>query len=277
MSDLVLSIIIVSYNTKDLLADCICSITEHLPRDSCEIIVVDNNSNDGSREYLQAMRDIKAIYNNDNAGYSRANNMGINAAKGKYLLFLNSDTQVLQGSLDKMVDYMEKDNYTGVIGPKLISEDREIIQMSWEFFPNVFMEIIKKALSPKNIKSSGIIKKIARHLHRRTRSVSVITGASMLARAEAVRQVGMFDEEFFLYFEDTDLCKRIKGAGWKIVFLREAEVVHLLGKSVIGMSENVKKHYRASQRYFYKKHLSKLQQILLEMYLRSKGRLVIRS
>jgi len=266
-----LSIIIVNYNTKDLLKNCIDSITASSPKFAYEIIVIDNASSDGSREVINSYPDIKKIFNKDNVGFARANNIGIKIASGEYLLLLNSDTVVLPGVIDKMVEYMDKNSDVGILGPKLIGENGETIQMSWEFQPTIFLECIKKILSPQNIKKYSLIRHIVGFLQRKIRKVRVITGASMLVRKKVFEQVGLLDERFFLYFEETDFCKRVHNSGWKIIFYPGVKIIHLLGQSVSKIKRESQIEYRKSQIYYYQKHLSKIQQIVLSFYLSIKG------
>ena len=261
-----LSIIIVNYNTGDLLKNCIDSIIANSPKFACEIIVIDNASFDGSREVISSYPDIKKVFNRDNLGFAYANNIGIKIARGEYVLLLNSDTMVLPGVIDKMVEYMDKNSDVGILGPKLIGENGELIQMSWVFQPTIFLECIRKILSPQNIKKYSLIRHIVEFLQKETRKVQVITGASMLVRKKVFEQVGLLDEAFFLYFEEPDFCKRARNAGWKIIFYAEAKIVHLLGQSMSKIKKESQIQHRRSQIYYYQKHLSKFQQNLLNFY-----------
>ena len=266
-----LSIIIVNYNTKDLLKNCIDSITASSPKFAYEIIVIDNASFDGSREVINSYPDIKKIFNRDNAGFACANNIGIETAGGEYVLLLNSDTVVLPGVIDKMVEYMDKNSDAGILGPKLIGKNGETIQMSWAFQPTIIREAIQRIFSSYNMEKYSFIKSIVELLQKKTRKVEVILGASMLVRKKVFENIGLLDEKYFLYLEETDFCQRAREYGWNIVFYPEAKVIHLLGQSVSKMKNESQIEYRKSQVYYYQKHLSKIQQMLLSFYLSIKG------
>ncbi|HAX62074.1 MAG TPA: glycosyltransferase family 2 protein [Elusimicrobia bacterium] len=263
-----LSIIIVNYNTKTLLDECLGSIYRNPPTDDFEIVVVDNASEDGSVELVQnKYPGVKIVKNEKNLGFAKANNIGIRISRGKYVILLNSDTKILNSSLDKMLDYIDTHPSVGIVGPKLIGEGEEIIQMSWHWYPTIFKEAVQKILAPQYISKYKIMRLVVEFLVRKKRNVELVPGACMLVRKKVFDDVGLLDENLFLYFEEPDFCMRVRNAGWKIVFLPEAKVIHKLGQTMKKIGKETLIIYRESQLYFYKKHNSKLQQKLLRLFL----------
>ncbi len=228
-----LSIIIVNWNTKDYLADCLESVKDNTTNISYEIIVVDNCSSDGSADMVgQNFPEVLLIRNEENVGFGRANNQGLSRAGGKYILFLNSDMAVNETCLDRMFGFMEENPDIGASACKLTYPDGRL-QHSCRQFPSfkVYFLIILglRSLFPS-------LKVFRRYLmldwdHSDTREVDQIMGSFMFMRRSALDQVGSFDERFWMYFEEVDLCLRLKKAGWKIVHYPQASAVHFLSKS----------------------------------------------
>lgn len=234
-----LSIIIVNWNTRDLLARCLesvigsqlavtvqPSITTDCRTPITEVFVVDNASNDGSAAKVrQDFPCVRLIENQENVGFARANNQAIRLAMGRYILLLNSDTIVMPEAIARMVVFLDKNQDVGVLGPELLNSDREV-QRSWAKFPTVWSElwgVHHRERIPCTSHSSVQREKFY--------EVDWMAGACLLIRRSVIRQVGLLDERFFLYSEETDWCLRIKSAGWRIVYLPGAQVVHLEGKS----------------------------------------------
>ncbi|MFH1259984.1 MAG: glycosyltransferase family 2 protein [Elusimicrobiota bacterium] len=268
------SIVIVNYNTGELLKNCLDSISSNLSYSSYEIIVVDNNSADGSREMLSVYPGIKPIFNGQNLGFGRANNRGIKIARGDYVLLLNSDTIVLPKSIDQVVNYLDNNPSVGVLGPRLVGKDRKIKQMSWVFLPSFFWEFVQKIFSPKNIKLS-LVRVIVDLIQRKEREVPSVAGASMFIRRKVFEEAGFLDENLFLYFEEPDFCLRVKKKGWKVVFYPAAEIIHLLGETMVKTGGITQLYYRQSQIYYYKKHHSLFEQWLLKQYLLLKFKILL--
>lgn len=262
-----LSIVIVNYNTKELLGSCLRSIAANPPAFPHEVIVVDNGSSDGSRQALAAFPAVKTLCNETNLGYARANNVGIKMAVGEYILLLNSDTIVPPGSLEKMIAYLDANKNVGVLGPKLTGPGGEILQISWDFVPTIFWENVRKALSPNMVRRFPFLRHLIRFLQRTTSRVPVIIGAALLVRRKVFDQAGLLDESFFLYFEEPDLCLRAAKSGWDIVFFPEATIIHLIGESMGKAGNMPQVQYRKSQLYFYDKHRPRIERYLLRKYL----------
>jgi len=228
-----LSISIVNWNTKDILRNCLMSIYESTHRIRYEIFVVDNASSDGSPKMVEKeFPQVKLIRNKENLGFAKANNQVIRLSNGRYILLLNSDTIVLNGALDKMVEFMNDHPDAGAAGCKLLGSDGSL-QKSINKFPSLFCQCWGKSLFPAffpKIKFSYVIDEP--HFYSRIQEVDWVTGAFLILSRSAIKQIGLLDENFFMYAEDTDLCWRIKKEGWKVYFYPRVKVVHLGGVSI---------------------------------------------
>lgn len=247
------SIILVNYNTKKLLKDCIDSLIFNIKDVNYEIIVVDNNSTDGSIEMLENkyVNKIRLIKNNKNLGFGIANNLGAKIARGEYLFFLNSDIIAKEDILSGLAKIFESRPEIGILAPRLILPDGSEQKFAFGNFPSLAGLILGK------IKKDTAEKKYVK--------IDWVSGAALAIRKNLFDQVGGFDENFFMYFEDMDLCKRIGEAGYKIEVLPSVQVVHLGGRSI--QKDGVrKKIYYESQDYFYKKHYGKLKLALLRFF-----------
>ncbi len=221
-----LSIIVVSYNTKQLLHNCLKSIEKNRKElKSVEVIVVDNGSTDGSKEYLKTTtKDLKVIFNDRNLGFAEANNQGIKIAKGKYVLLLNSDTVVKAGALKQLVEFAEEKPDAGVIGSQLLNPD-DSVQPSCYHSPSIFGAVKEFWLGQK-----GAFTKYAPGTKEPV-AVDAVVGAAFLIRKEVIDKIGLLDEQYFMYFEDLDYCRRAWRAGYKVYYLPGAEIIHLHGAS----------------------------------------------
>ena len=251
-----LSVIIVNWNTKDLLHQCIESIKAHTKKISHEIIVVDNFSSDGSADMVEAnFPDVTIIKNRENKGFGRANNQGLAQAGGKYILFLNSDVAVNENCLDVMFDFMEKKPDVGASSCKLTFPDGSL-QHSCRVFPS-FKVFFLMLLGLKYFFPN--MKIFREYLmmdwdHSDPREVDQIMGSFMFVRRDALDQIGSFDERYWMYFEEVDLCLRMKKAGWKVVHYPYASAVHFLSKSSEQWDEmkRVSEFQRSLLKYFRK-------------------------
>lgn len=223
-----ISVIIVNWNTKALLLDCVESLYQTTRKSSLEIIVVDNASADGS---VVALRErfpkVQIIVNEDNLGFAKANNIGIKKAKGLYVCLVNSDVKALDGVLDKMRTYMESHPEIGALAPKTFFGDMQIQKNCREFptLRNVFCEaFFLNKLFPKIAFFRG--RDMVRCDYDAVMEIEALSGCFLMVRQEVIEQVGGLDERFFFYSEDVDWCKRIHDAGWKLVHYPEAEAIH---------------------------------------------------
>ncbi|MFA5339469.1 MAG: glycosyltransferase family 2 protein [Candidatus Omnitrophota bacterium] len=254
-----LSISIISYNVKDYLDKCLTSIFKEKKDLILEIIVVDNNSSDGSIAMVrEKFPDVKPIGNKENLGFAKANNIAIKQSCGRYILILNPDTIVLPGSMQLLVDFLDKNSRVGAVGPKILNEDSSIQLECARNFPTPLIDFFILSSLYKRFPKSKIFGKYLMSYwdHNDGREVPLLSGACMLLRRSALEEVGLFDENFFMYTEDTDLCYRVKKAGWKVWYLPEAEIIHFGGRSSeqIPYKKEMVMHARETMEAFYLKH-----------------------
>ena len=235
-----LSIIIVNYNTKDLLRRCLRSIydryTVNIRRYTIEIIVIDNGSTDGSQGYIKDQilkikntnqkSKIIGIFNKRNLGFAKAVNQGIKQSTGEYILLLNSDIITKQDSIKIMLDFVKKHPEVGVVGGRLLNPDGTI-QGSCFYLPAVWRAIKEFWLGAKEI---SFFKKYAPE-GKKPVEVEAVMGAVFLIPKKVIGKVGLFDEHYFMYFEDLDYCRRVRKSGFKVYYLPKAEFIHYHGAS----------------------------------------------
>ena len=223
-----ISVIIVNWNTKALLLDCVASLYQATRESSLEIIVVDNASTDGSIDALRnSFPQVQIIMNEDNLGFAKANNIGIKKAQGRYVCLVNSDVKALEGVLDKMRLYMESHPEIGALAPKTFFGDMQIQKNCREFptLRNIFcQEFFLNTLFPTVTFFRG--RDMDRYDYKAVMEIEVLSGCFLMVRREVIAQVGTLDERFFFYSEDVDWCKRIHDAGWKLVHYPGAEAIH---------------------------------------------------
>jgi GT2 family glycosyltransferase len=264
-----LSIIIVNWNTRDLLARCLGCIEATVKKNSYEIFVVDNYSTDGSQEMArQAFPTVRLIANTENVGFACANNQAMKLAQGRYILLLNSDAFVKENTLDYMIQFMDEHAEAGMAGCKLLYEDGRL-QPSCFTFPSLTSELfIALGLDKLFPKSPLFGRYLMTHWdYMDTRPVDVIMGAFMLARADAIPTIGLMDESFFMYSEEVDWCYRFKQAGWKVYFCPDVETVHVWGGSSRALAaETLQRLYRARVQFF-RKHYGRLSAILFKFII----------
>lgn len=228
-----LSIVIVSYNTKEFLGRCLDSIFESTLKD-LEVIVVDNASKDGSVQEIRKFDSkVKIIENKENVGFSKANNQGVKIAKGKYLLFLNPDTVVNKDTLSALISFMENTKDAGIVTCKVILPDGNLDDSVHRGFPtpwNAFCYFFGLGkLFPRSKLFAGY------HMgwedFTKTHEINACAGSFMLVRREAGDQIGWWDEDYFFYGEDLDFCLEIKKKEWKIYYYPHVSTTHYKGVS----------------------------------------------
>jgi len=225
------SIIIINYNTKDLIINCLKSIYEKTHNIGFEIIVVDNNSSDGSQEAIKKnFVDVILIENNENIGFGRANNIGYEAANGKYIFLLNSDTYLLNNAIKSFYDTFEQlPNDVSCLGSLLLNEDRKFVRSFGNFI--ILKRLIKSSfLTLMNKKKSYLDSQMLSSL-KLPFEVEVVIGADLFIRRNVIEKLGFFDPRFFMYHEENDLQRRFYNSGYKQFIIDGPKIVHLEGKS----------------------------------------------
>lgn len=251
-----LSIIIVSWNVRDLLRDCLHSVFANQGNLTLEVIVVDSASADGSPEMVRELfPQVMLIACEENVGFPRGNNIGLAQANGRYILLLNPDTVVLGNALAQSVAYLAQHPAVGVMGAQLLNADGSV-QSSRRRFPSLLTGIFEstwlQSYAPTFLLRDYYVQDTADD---ETAAVDWVMGAFMLIRREVFEKVGGMDEAYFMYSEELDWCKRIKAAGWQIVYYPEAQIIHYQGKS--SEQASTMRHInfnRAKLRYFRKYH-----------------------
>lgn len=270
MSTTPLDIVIVSYNASADLARCLASLVEHPPERPHAIVVVDNASADESRATVERFAPcVRLIPQAENLGFARANNIGIRATVSPLLLLLNGDTIVPAGAIDAMATVLEGDDRAVAAGPRLVDRNGRV-EVSWGRMMGPLGELRQKLLGVLYARRVGLVVCRVERLARVRREVDWVSGACLLVRRPAAEAVGLLDERFFMYAEDVDFCASLRARGGRILFVPEAEIQHLRGRSRAAAPGPTKRRYRESQLAFYRKHHPAWAR-LLGFYLRMKG------
>ena len=259
------SIIIVSWNTKDFLLRCIESVAANTSGVDYEIWIVDNASVDGSIPAIrEAFPTVNIIGNSQNFGFGNANNQGINASAGRFVLLLNSDTRVCPDSIKIMLEFMNSHPEAGGIGPRLLNPDLSL-QESCYPFPTLGRECWR-LLHLDALRHFGVYNQKNWRLNQ-VREVDAIKGACILFRREAIQQAGGFDPDFFMYTEEIDLCYRLHIAGWKLCWIPQSEVVHFGGQSTCLAAEKMFLSLYRTKVLFFSKHYGRKAAFAYKMIL----------
>ncbi len=247
-----LSIVIVNWNTREMLRQCLESGYAHPPSCDFEVWVVDNASTDGSQAMVsEQFPQARLFENQENAGFASANNVAIRQATGRYILLLNSDTIVKPGALEALVRFMDEHGEAGACGARLLNPDGSL-QYSCYLRPTLWKEFLRM-FHLGGLRGDGCYHMSSWDLDR-AKEVDVIQGAALMLRMEALEQVGLFDENFFMYSEDFDLCYRIQKASWRLYWVPWSEVVHFGGQSTKLVATEMFLHLYQSKLLFMRKH-----------------------
>ena len=266
-----LSIVIVNYNGREHLENCLRSLAEHPVVTTHEIIVVDNASTDGSVQALRRHPGVRVVALDQNVGFSRGNNAGIRASGGELVLLLNNDTLVPGGALDTLVARLDAHPQAAAAGPRLIDAEGRA-ELSFGPMISPVGELRQKTIMALHARGFGPVSQWVERATRTEHFVDWVSGACLLVRRDVADRVGLLDERFFLYTEDVDFCASVRAAGWKVLFTPAAEVVHLRGRARLAAPKAINTVYRRSQLAFYEKHHPHYVG-LLRLYLRLKGQL----
>ena len=253
MPDIVLSVVIVAYNRRDLLAQCVASVLEDARGIAAEVIVVDNASRDGSADMVAAQfPTVRLIINPVNVGYGGGLNEGIAVARGAYVLVLNQDIVMRPGALRSLIGCAEEHPDAGVVGARLEYADGRFQHSAFRF-PDTAQAFYGffDGLVPLDSVRNG---RYPPEQYDRTFAAEHLLGACMLFRRAALEQVGVFDPTFFMYYEETDLCWRLRHAGWQNYYTPDARVMHVSAASTSASSEAMSVEFHRSQAIFYRRH-----------------------
>jgi len=266
-----LSIIIVSFNTKDLLQECLLSIAKYKIQDTkYEVIVVDNASSDGSAEMVKKeFKDAVLVANSENVGFTKANNQAIKKAKGRYVLFLNSDTVVYENTLERLVGFMDETKDAGVATARVELVNGKLDDSCHRGFPTPWRSLCHFSGLSKTFPKSKLFSGYSlSYLDlSTTHEIDSCSGACMIVRREAGEEISWWDEDFFWYGDDLDFCYRLKEKNWKVYFVPDVKILHYKGAS--GGIKKISQHLTSAtketriratnarfdaMRKFYKKH-----------------------
>jgi N-acetylglucosaminyl-diphospho-decaprenol L-rhamnosyltransferase len=260
------AVVIVSFNTREELPRCLRSLDAQAPKPG-RVVVVDNASTDGSPEAVR--RDFPTVLlleNDENLGFARAANRGLREARDPFVLFLNPDAELAPGALETLAGLLDTRPEVGIVGPRTVGTDGTIQISSGPLLTPRAEWAQRRLVGGVRARRPGALAR-AERIHGQEHEPGWVSGACLLARREALLAVGGFDEAFFLYEEDVDLCLRVRRAGWRILFTPRAEVLHHLGRSVAKAGPRPALEYHRSHLLYYRKHNGLLGLALLRAHL----------
>jgi hypothetical protein len=277
-----LSIIVLNWNTAEETLACLESIYSQQRRHEIEVIVADNASSDCSRTVVPArFPQATLVVHSTNLGFCAGNNRAIPATSGRYVLFLNSDTVVTEGALDRLIDFADANPDVGIVGPKLLNLDGSL-QYSCRQFPNLGAGFFRNTplgrLLPKNRFTTDYL--MSDWDHASVRDVDWVSGAALMIRREALDTLKGFDEDYYMYCEDVDLCYRAHQEGWRVVYYPDAVIYHIIGRASNKVPTRMTYMFHRSMYRFYRKHYAKTTPIYVRpiilpgLALRASGQLV---
>lgn len=254
------SVILVNYNGAGFLPHCLTSIAEHTKNVDYEVIIVDNSSTDASKDIVRTQFSAFQLLEADaNYGFAVANNMGARVAQGELLFFLNNDTIIKENAISGMENFLRTHSSVGACGPKLLNPDGSL-QWSTGCSPSLINELKNRNQQ----RNAGA----ATDVPDRSMAVDWVTGAALMIRRGLFEKLKGFDENFFMYFEDVDLCARVRESGAGVYYVPQCAITHLGGEmNVEEKPARIQIEYRKSQTRYYSKHASMAQQFLLRLFL----------
>lgn len=254
VNDLDVTIAVVNWNTRELLAECLKSLTEAHPLVDYEIRVIDNHSSDGSQQMVKRdFPDVELIENAGNLGFAAAANQALRQSHARYVFILNSDTKIDHDAIDVLVDFADHHEDTAIVGPALFNPDGSI-QITGRSFPSFRDAMIHAFLGVIWHNNPWSVRyKMLDWDRKSERLVDWVSGAAMFVRTAAAKKVNFFDERFFMYVEDLDFCYRLRQKGWLVRFCPDAKVVHHMGKSSEQSSTKMIIEFQKSMYRFYAK------------------------
>ena len=265
-----LDIIIVSYNCRDTLDACLRSLASAPPQRAHGVIVVDNHSTDGTPAHIRSNHPaVRLLEAGGNVGFAAANNIGIRATGGELVLLLNPDTLVTPGALDRLCDALEAVPQAGVAGPRIVDGVGRA-ELSFGRMLSPLSELRQKVLVVGSDRGAHWATRAVERMTRRAHRPDWVSGACLLIRRDVLAEAGLLDERFFMYTEDVDLCATVRALGRDILFVPDAEIVHLRGRSRATAAAATRHAYRRSHVAFYEKHHPAWAKVL-KAYLRLRG------
>ncbi|HEX2923292.1 MAG TPA: glycosyltransferase family 2 protein [Chloroflexota bacterium] len=262
----ILSIVIVNYNTRDLLRDCLRSVQNSEGIQDMELFVVDNASSDGSAAMIsEEFPSVQLIENPTNAGYAHANNLAITRCRGRYILLLNPDTVLPPDALVRMIAFMDSNPHAGMAGPKLVRQNGSLDLACRRSFPSPEVSLYRMLGLSKLFPRSRRFGRYNMTYVDDDQPIEVdsVVGAFMMVRDLAVKQVGMLDDSFFMYGEDLDWAYRVKAAGWKVLYNPEVVVLHVKGAASSHHARKATIEFYRAMHIFYNKHYARITNFLL--------------
>jgi GT2 family glycosyltransferase len=261
------AVAIVNYNTRDYLQACLASVRAEGP---AEVVVVDNASSDGSAAMTRShFPEVRLVVNGTNGGYGAAANQAIGLCRAPYVLLLNSDTELRPGALLALASYLERWPAVAVAGPRLVNPDGSL-QPSCYPAPTPLHVFLEESTAGRMVRFVPWLRE--RYLrtwsHSRPRPAPWLLGAALVFRRDAFQAVGGFDESFYMYAEEVDLCARLVKAGWQVHFVPQAEVVHAGGASTRQRRVEMAAQYFTSLSHFYRRHYSRPRQVALAVMVK---------
>lgn len=257
-----LSIIIINYNVKYFVEQCLYAVTNAIKNITAEVIVVDNNSTDGSKEFFKGkFEQAHFIFNDTNVGFSKANNIALKQTTGKYVLFLNPDTIVPADCFEKCLAFFETKKDIGALGVRMIDGAGNYLKESKRGFPSPFTSLFKICGLTNIFPTSKIFARyyLGNLQDDKNHIIDVLAGAFMLIEKRILNEVGAFDENFFMYGEDIDLSYRIQKAGYKNYYFAESTIIHFKGESTQKGNLLYAKLFYGAMELFVKKHHNKME------------------
>jgi N-acetylglucosaminyl-diphospho-decaprenol L-rhamnosyltransferase len=266
-----LSIIIVTYNSVNDLDACLTSLTGNsAPVTDHEIVIVDNASADGTAAYVRdRWAGVRLIEAGRNLGFAAGNNVGVRQTFGELVLLLNPDTIVPRGAIDRLVATLDARPSAAIAGPRIVDRQGRA-ELSFGRMISPLVELRQKVLVAGNDRDWPFIGRIVERMTARPRRVDWVSGACLLIRRADLEAVGLFDERFFMYTEDVDLCASVRARGRDVLFEPSAQIIHLRGRSAARAFTATQSAYRRSQIAFYEKHHPRWVKVL-KWYLRVRG------
>ncbi|MEO7705732.1 MAG: glycosyltransferase family 2 protein [Thermoflexales bacterium] len=263
-----LSVVVLTYNTRKLTLACLRALYAQPDIARCEVIVVDNASGDHTAEAVaEAFAQVQLILAPKNLGFGGGNNLGLSAARGRYVLLLNSDTEVQPGALSALIDFMDAHPQAGACGPMLLNSDGSL-QPSGRALPtagSIFLDMTRLY----RLTRRNVFVEPGRD-YNQIKQVGEISGAALLIRHSLYERIGGFDTGLFLFYEDVDLCKRVGDAGFGVFYVPAAKVIHHWGGTMKTISETAYRAGQDSLRYYFAKHHRRPAQVFVAALLAAK-------